>query len=302
MTISSSSQAHLDWNLLRVFLAVAETGSLSKAARKLALSQPTLSRNVSDLETSLGVRLFERISRGMHLTEAGRALLEPARQMQKSAENFSQKAFGQTKMLMGTIRLTACEMISGHILPSILSELRQTHPEIQIELVATDYIVNVLEREADIAIRHTKPKQVELISKKLGNAKMGLFAHVDYLQRLHDQAGSDKPLKYDWIGLDQSNLWINAFQKTKKHVDRNFFSFRCDNIMVGWQAALSGLGVVPAFKSIAKKWPEMQQIKTESPVESLPIWLVAHRELWDNPRMRVTFDALTRGLNEMIDM
>ena len=300
MAILTSNPADLDWNHLRVFLAVAESGSLSGAARQLALSQPTLSRNISDLETSLGVNLFERIARGMYLTEAGKALLEPARQMQKSAELFSLKAFGQTQKLAGTIRLTASEMISGHILPPILSKLRQTHPEIQIEIVATDAVVNLLEHHADIAIRHENPQQSDLISKKLGEAKIGFFAHADYLKRVGGQSTSNSNVNHDWIGLDKSTLWINAFRKSYKNVDREFFAFRCDNVMVTWQAALAGLGIVPAFFSIAKNWPEMQQVKADCPMGKIPIWLVAHRELWDNPRMRVTFDALADGLKELI--
>lgn len=295
-----SNQAQFDWNHLRTFLAVADTGSLTGASRSLSTSQPTLSRHIAELESSLGVALFERVARGLRLTESGKALLEPARQMQKNAELFSLKALGQTQQLAGTIRLTASEILSGHILPPILAKLRRTHPEIQIELLATDQIVNILERHADIAIRHTQPQQADLIAKKLGDAKIGLFAHRDYLHRTEGQPITENPEKHDWIGLDQSDLYLKEFRKAGKMVDREFFSFRCDNVMVGWQAALAGLGIAPTFFSVAQQWPEMQLFCPESSVSEIPLWLVSHRELLDNPRVRVVFDALAEGLQDMV--
>lgn len=290
----------LDWNHLRAFLHVAEIGSLTGASKALFCSQPTLSRIISELETSLNLVLFERLGRGLRLTEAGRNLVEPARQMQRNAEAFTFRAVAHSQNIKGTIRITASELLSGHILPPIITEIRQKYPEIQIELLATDQVVNVLERQADIAIRHTNPKQADTIAKKIGNAKTGLFAHKDYLKRVGGQIVSNYPGGYDWIGLDRSDIFIKGFKQAGKDVGREFFNFRCDNVMVGWQVALAGGGIVPSFFSIAEKWADMELICPETSIREVPIWLVVHRELLDTPRMRIVFDILAARLKMMV--
>ena len=163
-----SGTAQLDWNLLRAFMAVVDAGSLTGGARILATSQPTLSRQIAALETSVGVALFERVARGLRLTVAGEALLGPARQMQEASLSVSLAALGQTQQLAGTVRLTASEMGSAYVLPEIVAKMRHAHPEIQIELLASNRVENLLERQADIAIRHVRPAQDSLVARCLG--------------------------------------------------------------------------------------------------------------------------------------
>jgi len=294
------SHTNFDWNHLRAFLAVVDTGSLSAAGRAISLSQPTLSRNIAELEASLGIVLFERMARGLRLTEAGTFLLEPARQMHKNAELLSHKALSQSKQVEGTVRISASEMLSGHILPPIISKLRRVHPGIQIDLVATDNVVNLLERHADIAVRHIQPKQADTISKKLGVVEVGLFAHSEYLKQVGGEIACGHQQGYDWIGLDQSDFYIKEFKLAGQIVNRDFFNIRCDNVMVGWQLALAGAGITPAYFSVAEKFPYMQPVYPESSVKKVPIWLVAHRELSTNPRMRIVYDALAEGIRGMI--
>lgn len=293
---------NIDWNQLQVFLAVAEAGSLTGAKRALSVSQPTLSRQIAFLEESLGVPLFERVPHGLSLTDAGRALVEPARHMQRCAEQVSLRALGKTQELSGTVRLTACEVLSGFFLPDALLPLRETYPEIQIEVIATDDVMNLLARDADIAIRHTPPVQTELIAKNLGQSSMALYAQRGYLEQRSKKILSGEVAGYDWIGLDKSDEYIRGFRNSGRLVDRNFFNFRCDNTLVGWQAALKGHGIAPMFKSIAETFPDMEVFCPEVPIPKVPVWLVSHRELRSNPRIRLVFDLLEKGLiDTMID-
>ncbi|TCV85837.1 LysR family transcriptional regulator [Sulfurirhabdus autotrophica] len=289
-----------DWNLLRAFLAVVDAGSLTGATRLLATSQPTLSRQIAELESSLGIALFERVARGLRLTAAGEALVWPARQMQTAAQAVSLTALGQTQQLGGTVRLTASEMTSAYVLPEILKLLRQTHPAIQIELVASNRVENLLERQADIAIRHTRPTQGGLVAKRVGDAKIGAFAHVDYLKRVGGEVDLARAGDYDWIGLDSSNMILRGFRAAGMPVEREFFAFRCDNQIIGWQAALAGLGIVFAPVSVAARWPEMQLVLPEELVPNMPVWVTAHRELRNSARIRLVFDALAEGLQTMV--
>ena len=135
-----------DWALLRAFLEVAQAGSLSRAALALGSSQPTLSRQVAQLEAQLGHALFERTTRGVRLTEAGAALRVPVERMREQALQFELVAAGRSQSLAGSVRLTASDVYSAYVLPPLLRALRESHPEIEIELVASDRIENLLER------------------------------------------------------------------------------------------------------------------------------------------------------------
>lgn len=290
---SPSSGTQIDWNLIRAFLAVADCGSLSGAAKTLASSQPTLSRQIAEMEEKAGMALFERTARGLRLTRAGEALTEHARQMQTAALALAAKAAGQNPDLSGTVRLTASEMTSARLLPGMLSGLRRAHPEIQVELLVSNAVENLLERQADIAIRHAKPGQGSLIARKAGELEMGAFVHADYLAEKGGYIDPGKPADYDWIGLDRSDLLLKRFRKAGFAVSREFFRFRCDNHYVGWQAAVAGMGIGFAPCAIARKSPDMVQVLQEIPIPPMPVWIAAHRELRASPRIRLVFEFLT---------
>ncbi|KEY60289.1 LysR family transcriptional regulator [Serratia sp. DD3] len=289
-----------DWNLLRVFLAVVDAGSLTGASRLLHSSQPTLSRQIAELESLLGITLFERAARGLRLTVSGLSLVALARKMESAAQAISLSALGQNQQLDGCVRLTASEMTSAYILPPILQRFRQNYPQIQIELLASDNVENLLERQADIAIRHVRPQQGGLVAKKLGDVNVGAFAHSSYLERVGGIVDWQYPERYDWIGLDTSDRLLRAFNQSGVPVTREFFAFRCDNHIVCWQAALAGLGISFAPYCIASRWPEMLSVMPVDKKYTMPLWLTTHRELRHNTRIRLVFDALQAGLQIML--
>ena len=175
--------AALDWRLLQALLAVADTGSLSGAAERLGSSQPTLGRQVAELERLLGFPVFARHARGYAPTEAGRALLPAARAMGDAAAQLALAAEGRSQHLAGTVRITASVMVATYWLPGIVGDLRRAEPEIRIEIVPTDRSENLLYREADIALRMYRPEQLDVVTRHLGDVSLGLFAHRDYLAR-----------------------------------------------------------------------------------------------------------------------
>lgn len=297
---SAAAKMALDWNQLRAFVAVVEAGSLTAAARLLATSQPTLSRQIADLEATLGMALFERVARGLRLTAAGESLLPAARQMQAAARAASLAALGQSQDLRGTVRLTASEMTSAFILPDVLRPLRQAHPEIQIELVASNRMENLLDRQADIAIRHARPTQTALMAQCLGETPVGAYAHADYLARFGGEVDLQRAGDYDWIGLDTSDMLLRGFREAGFPVVREFFALRCDNMIVGWQMALAGLGIALAPAVVAARWPRMQAVLPAERIPKLPVWLTAHRELRQSARIRVVFDTLAAGLRSAL--
>ncbi|PJA24840.1 MAG: LysR family transcriptional regulator [Alphaproteobacteria bacterium CG_4_10_14_0_2_um_filter_63_37] len=291
----NGSNREINWEAIRIFLAVAEAGSLTAAAQTLGISQPTLSRQISALEENLGAALFERVGRGIQPTAAGLALLEPARAMRTAAQHLGLAAQGQSQTLAGTVRLTASEMTATYLLPPILAALRRDHPEIELELAVSNRIENLLERSADIAIRHAPPGQGSLIARKVGNLPLGAFAHRDYLARM----GPVHPADFDrhtWIGYDTVDLLIRGFQQAGLKVDRSFFGLRCDDQAVGWEMARAGMGIAFTTRAVAALDSNMERVLKGWKIPPLPVWIAAHRELKQSARIRVVFDAVVEGM------
>ncbi len=288
-----------DWNLIRSFIAVVEHGSLTRAAEALGLSQPTLSRQINELEQNTGNALFERAARGLKLTEAGERLVEPARFMMSAARSLGMAIVKQDQTLQGTVRITASEMVSAYILPKILVKLAKRHPEIQIELVASNQLSNLLEREADIAIRMVRPTQSALIARHIADWGIGFYAHRSYLEQLNFDPSSnpaDTMAAYRWLGLDQSDRFIQGFREAGIQIDKHFFSFRCDSHLVNWEALKAGLGVGVAPHRLAQAEIDLHPVRAAGEIPALPIWLTSHRELKNNQRIRTVFDFLAKEL------
>lgn len=201
----------LDWTLVQAFTAVAEAGSLSGGARLIASSQPTMSRHIAALEKSLELTLFDRTGAGLELTPAGRELLEHAKAMKTAAGQLALVAGGQSTRLAGTIRITASRIVSTYVLPAVLRALRQAEPEIEIELVPSDETENLLQREADIAIRMYRPTQADVFTRWIGDLEVGMFAANQYLSKRGLPTGFDDLMNHDIIGYDRDDGIIRGF-------------------------------------------------------------------------------------------
>jgi DNA-binding transcriptional LysR family regulator len=285
----------IDWNLLRAFVSVLEHGSMTRAAQRLGTSQPTLSRQISALEASLGAPLFERAARRLKPTPQAQALAEPAARMLAAVQAMAHTADSAVGQLAGTVRLTASEVASAHILPPLLARLAMRHPEIQVELVASNDLNNLLEREADIAVRMVRPTQGTLIARHLADWPLGFYAHASHLAGLPPVTPQNM-LQQRWIGFDQSMQMIEGFRAGGFDVDRRLFHFRCDNQIVCYEAICAGLGLGVAMGPLAARQPELVQLLEEVPLPVLPVWLTAHRELRSSRRLRLVFDFLAEAL------
>jgi DNA-binding transcriptional LysR family regulator len=285
-----------DWSHLQTFLAVAEHGTLSAAARATGGSQPTMGRHIGALEEQLGVRLFDRAAHGLSLTPTGADLAEHARSMAAAANRLSLTASGRSERIGGTIRITASEIVSTYILPGILTRLRRAEPDIEIELVASDRSENLLQREADIAIRMYRPTQADVFTKKVGELQLAMFASRDYLAARGVPASLEDLRHHDIVGYDRSELMLRGFAEAGHQVDRHFFAFRCDNQIGCWRMVVAGFGIGINQLEIGLVEPLVQQIEIGTPLPTLPIWLTAHSELKTSRRVRRVFDFLAEAL------
>lgn len=291
----------LDWAHIQTFLAVAETGSLSAAARTLGLSQPTVGRQVHAAEEALGMELFHRRSHGLDLTLNGEALLEPAKEMQNAAAKLSLIAEGRGEGLNGVVRITASEVVSHFMLPRILADIRHAEPDIELELFPSDEPKNLLFREADIAVRMYRTEQLDIIARHIGNMKVGIFASRDYVERCGLPQNMEQFLTHDFVGYNGDDAIIAGMREMGIKVDRHFFKTRCDQQVVHWELARAGCGIGFSQGIVGRQDPNMVQVLPELPMPSLPIWLTAPEALRTNPRIRRVFDLLADALSDMVD-
>ncbi len=285
-----------DWNLIRSFLAVAREGSLSAAARTLATTQPTIGRHVNELETGLDMVLFQRGRDGFQLTEKGAALFERAEPMAETAAGFARLAQGSAKKVAGTVRITASEVVAAYVLPAILADLGREEPEIEIELVASNQIGNLLARDADIAVRMVRPVQNDLVARHVADLPLAACASSVYIDRRGRPEAPLDLVGHRLIGWDRSDEIIKGFSQFGVTIDRHAFAFRSDNQIVLWEAVKAGLGVGFAQASLVAREPVVEQVLPGLPLPSLPLWLAIHEDLRMSARIRSVLDFLHPAL------
>ena len=290
-----------DWRLVRSFLAVLDQGSLLAAARVLNVSQPTLGRHITELESQLASVLFERTGRGLVPTRTALQLAEAARQMQDGALQLSRTLAGAQAQAGGTVRITASVPVAVQLLPPILLALRLALPDIQIEIVSSNQVSNLLRREADIAIRMMRPDQTSLVARKLGDVPVGAFAHRQYLARRGTPAQPTELLKHELIGSDADPAIRQGFEAMGYLVPREAFALRSDDLMVQWQAVRAGLGIGFVAEYQACMDPDVLPVLAgQLQIRPLPVWLAVHREIRTSRRIRSVFDFLAAALPDAL--
>jgi len=285
-----------DWNHARAFVVTAEEGSLSAAARTLGVTQSTLSRQVSALEQNLDITLFERVGRGLELTPSGAELLEHAKKMTDSAIQFSLSASGSNKSIEGAVCISATETMAMYRLPDIIKKLQKLHPGIQIEVIASNYASDLKRREADIAIRAFRPSQPDLIARKVKDFSYALFATKEYFASIGQPTTVNEVAKAHFIGFDQSSRFIDILKEHGLSLNKAQFKVLTEHTIVNWSLVKAGLGVGVIVKNVGDQDENMVRILPQLELPMSELWLVTHRELKTNQRIRVVYDFLVDEL------
>ena len=286
-----------DWNQARSFLAVAEEGSLSAAALALKLTQPTVTRQLAALEEDLKVTLLERTGRTVSLTPAGLDLLDHVRAMAEGANMMSLAASGQSQDIDGKVRVTASEMTAVYLLPDILDRLSQTAPDLQLEIAADNSVRDLLLREADIAIRHLRPEQPNLIAKLACEQTMRFYAVDEYNTRYGKPKQTGDMSDHQFVSFGDFERIVGYLKLVGLDLTQRNFRYASNSQLVEWEIARKGHAIAIMNDNIAAKFPEFQPVLTEIEPFSIPVWLVAHRELQTSRRIRLVFDILADALS-----
>lgn len=299
--LNISMKTPFDWSLIRSFLAALDQGSLLGAARLLKTSQPTLGRHITELESQLGVVLFERTGRGLVPTATALQLADSAREMESGALQLSRALSGTQLQTAGTVRITASVPVAVQLMPPILARMRLALPDIQVELVSSNQVSNLLRREADIAVRMVRPEQGTLIAKKIGRVGVGAYAHRSYLARRSPLRKLADLLQHDLIGHDTDPSILRGFQALGFAVGPEIFALRTDDFIVQWQAVRSGVGIGFIADYMARTDPDVLRVlPTALKVPDLPMWLAVHREIRTNGRIRAVYDFLAQALPQAL--
>lgn len=294
--MSSTSPDEPDWDLYRSFLYVLHEGSLSGAARALGTTQPTIGRRLEALEAALGCTLFIRTPTGLQATDAARRLSAPAEAMAAQAGALRRAASASGDDIAGTVRLTASETIGSEVLPPILADLQAAHPAIRIELALTNRNEDLLQREADIAIRMVRPSQEALVARRIGTLAIGLYAHSLYAERRGLPATIDELGDHALIGFDRDAGALRALQQSGLPLTPERFAFRSDSEHAQHAALIAGLGIGACQSGIAARHPALLPVLPGRVRFELEMWLAMHEDLRGDPRIRRVFDFLADGL------
>lgn len=289
-----STHKNLDagWDDQRAFLAVIDGGSLSEAARRLQLSQPTVRARIASLEQALGSALFIRGVNGMVPTKQALALAPHVRAMQRASDALRRAASAPSDQVAGTVRLSVSEFVGINVVPPMLAALRDLHPGLQIELVLSNTSANLLEQEVDIALRMTAPKQQALVARKVATIPLGFYAHRRYLADRGTPLATDELANHNMIGPDRSIDDLAILAKVLPDLDLGRLVIRTDSHPAQFAACRAGLGIAAVQIPVAEKNDGLIRVLPNLQVAALPTWIVMHEDLRNTPRVRAVADHL----------
>ncbi len=289
----------IDWALWRSFLAVAEAGSLSGAARRLSLTQPTVGRHIEQLEGAFGQKFFLRSPQGLMPTEEALALLPQARAMAMAADSLERQASAPAEEARGIVRIAASHVVGVELLPEALAPLVDAHPGLETELALSNENSDLLRHEADIALRMARPTQGSLIARYLGEVPLGLFAHRSYLLR-HGSPQEPGDLRgHLLIGADRDPAFLAALEAFGGAMTRRSFRLRCDSEAAQLAALREGIGIAICQRGIAARDPDLVPVLAGQVSFRLGCWLVMHDDLRAVRRIRMVYDHLGKCLPRM---
>jgi DNA-binding transcriptional LysR family regulator len=294
------AQREPGWELFRTFLEVVRDGSLSGAARRLALTQPTAGRHIDALEAALGLSLFVRSPRGLAATPAALELVPHAEAMAAASAALRRAASGEAATDRGTVRVTASEIIGCEVLPPILAGFRHQHPGIALELALDNRNQDLLRRDADIAIRMVRPTQSALVARRIGKITIGLYAHQNYVARFGTPTSVAELAAHGMIGFDRDDHSFRSVGSVARQLTRESFGFRCDSDPAQLAALRAGVGIGGCQVNLAARLPELVPVLPGTIQFAIDMWIVMHEDLKATRRVRLLFDHLSIGLTAYV--
>jgi|SRR6266849_1903359 DNA-binding transcriptional LysR family regulator len=280
------SQAAMDWSNLNYFLTFARGGSLSAASKTLGTDHSTVARRIEALEKELKLRLVDRRARAYSLTSVGQQVRDLALRVETAIGDIERFAQGTAGLPQGLVRVSGPPGVTTHFIAPRLLKLQRQHRGLQIELIGESREASLSRREADIALRMSRPHENGLIARKLGEITYGLYGSRDYLRDC-------LPDNWDFLGFDESRDHYPQQKWLKTITGARELTLRASDYTALIGAARAGLGVAVLPQGMACYDKSLKELTTSTPAPSRDLWLVFHRDVGKAPAIRAVIDHLT---------
>jgi len=287
----------IDWDDLRYFLAIHRTGSLAGAAVQLGINPTTVGRRLAALEERAETRLFDRTPAGYVLTAAGRDILPRAERMEGEALAVERDIAGSDQRVAGVVCVTATEMLTTRFIAPHLARFSARYPGITLDLWCTNAAVSLVRREADVALRLSRPREDDVISRQLADIALALYASAAYVERCGRPDDPERTLAgHAVIGFAQTppfrveNEWFDVRAEGARVV------MRSDSVSSIYAATAAGLGIALLPRAVADHDPQLVRLPTETSPRPRVIWQTMHRALRNNARVRAVTEFLVEIL------
>ncbi len=287
-----------DWDDLRFFLELSRQGKLVRAAARLQVDHTTVSRRITALEKQLDVRLFDKSPRGYQLTDAGLRLLPLAEQIETQSNQLYQEIAGKDAWLGGTVRVAAPEALGSQVIARHISEFRDQHPDIEIELVAETRRMSLSKREADIAISFSRPESGRLIAWKLCDYRLRLYATRAYLSTHAPIAGPEDLSRHGFVSYIDDLIEMPELRFFDNTIKNAHVVFRSTNVSAQYNAILAGIGLGLVHCFMAHREERLQVVLPAQISVERTYWLLVHEDLRQVARVDAVCKFLTRILKE----
>jgi DNA-binding transcriptional LysR family regulator len=279
-----------DWDGLRIFLALVRSGTLAAAARKLSIDETTVARRLARLEQEMRGHLVERAPGGLALTAAGEGVRAAAEEMERAALAAERRVLGADRQLSGRVRVTAPEILGSHFVLPALQAVHARHPDIAIELISTIARLDLIRREADVAIRTVRPTEQSLVTRKL--ARMAI---APYIRRGRKRRAQLTAVAYaDGVRLPLRNV-EDRVPDGRVALRTNSIAMVLQAVRLGW-----GVGDLPCF--VGDRTPELERAFPHEKPDWLDVWLIIHADVQRTSRVRALVDELVRVFRQGADL
>lgn len=284
-----------NWDDYRLFLAIAQAGTLSGAARLLGVTHSTVFRRLGGFEDRLGVRLFERLPSGYVLTDAGEAMQQATARIDDEIAAIRRQVTGQDQRPSGTIRITTIDLLAVGVLPRHVAAFRAEWPGIEIEVVVADTVLDLTRREADVALRIGNPAQETLVGRRVGQLAFAVYgAAAPQARELDD------PATADWIGYGSAHGPLS--RNLERWWPRARQVYRTNSITAAYAGAKAGIGLAALPCVIADCDPELIRAASLPEDFGLDLWLLTHEDLRQTARIRIFLDFMAAALAADADL
>jgi DNA-binding transcriptional LysR family regulator len=283
--MGGNAQADMDWDNLKFFLALAETGSLSGAAKQHRVDHSTVARRVEALESELGVRLVERLTRSYRITAEGERVCEQARKVKAGIAEIVRLARDSDTSPERIVRVSGPPTLLSRFLAPRLLPLQKEHPGLRIDLVGEARVVNLSQGEADLALRLMRPREKGIVARRLAVVGHALYGSRERVaRRANDQ---------DYLGYDESLDHVPQQRWLKALAGDRGFALRSNDLITIMTSARAGLGLAVLPCIMASHEPELVRVPIEPPPPSRELWLLFHRDVGRSPAVRAVINRIT---------